>query len=133
MGTIDSGPVGISPSRRTSRNCRYRFFLPVDHAINRGIALANCTGAKVTGLTVLPPFHIFTAEYADRTLGAIARLARKEGIACQEVHVEHDFPYQAIINTAGSKGCDLLVMASHGRRGISAIVLGSETVKVLRR
>jgi nucleotide-binding universal stress UspA family protein len=47
------------------------------------------------------------------------------------IQVEHDHPYQAIIDTADSKGCDLVVMASHGRRGISAIVLGSETVKVL--
>lgn len=47
------------------------------------------------------------------------------------VHVEHEHPYQAIIDTAELKGCDLIVMASHGRHGISAIVLGSETVKVL--
>jgi nucleotide-binding universal stress UspA family protein len=45
--------------------------------------------------------------------------------------VEHEHPYRAIIDTAESKGCDLIVMASHGRHGISAIVLGSETVKVL--
>ena len=53
------------------------------------------------------------------------------GVACELVHVEHEHPYQAIIDTAGSKGCDLMVMASHGRRGIAAIVLGSETLKVL--
>jgi nucleotide-binding universal stress UspA family protein len=47
------------------------------------------------------------------------------------MHVEHDQPYLAIIETAARKSCDLIVMASHGRRGISAIVLGSETVKVL--
>jgi nucleotide-binding universal stress UspA family protein len=47
------------------------------------------------------------------------------------VHIEHEHPYQAIIDTAKTKGCDLIVMASHGRRGISAVVLGSETVKVL--
>jgi nucleotide-binding universal stress UspA family protein len=47
------------------------------------------------------------------------------------VHVEYPHPYQGIIDTATQKGCDLIVMASHGRRGISAIVLGSETVKVL--
>ena len=47
------------------------------------------------------------------------------------VQVEHEHPYQAIIDTGGSKGCDLIVMASHGRHGISAIVLGSETLKVL--
>ena len=47
------------------------------------------------------------------------------------ISVEDEHPYRAIIDTAKSKGCDLIVMASHGRHGISAIVLGSETVKVL--
>ena len=56
---------------------------------------------------------------------------RSTGVACEMVQVEHEHPYQAIIDTAESKGCDLIVMASHGRRGISALVLGSETVKVL--
>ncbi len=48
---------------------------------------------------------------------------------CDTVQIEDDRPYQAIIDTAGSKGCDLIVMASHGRQGISALLLGSETVK----
>jgi nucleotide-binding universal stress UspA family protein len=47
------------------------------------------------------------------------------------VQVEHDHPYLAIIDIAAKKSCDLIVMASHGRRGISAVVLGSETAKVL--
>jgi nucleotide-binding universal stress UspA family protein len=47
------------------------------------------------------------------------------------VRVEHERPYQAIIDTAKERGCDVIVMGSHGRRGLSAIVLGSETVKVL--
>jgi nucleotide-binding universal stress UspA family protein len=50
---------------------------------------------------------------------------------CEAVRVEHEHPHQAIIDSAGLKGCDLIVMASHGRRGISVIVLGSETIKVL--
>jgi nucleotide-binding universal stress UspA family protein len=53
------------------------------------------------------------------------------GVNCETVHVEHDHPYLAIIEMAAKKLCDLIVMASHGRRGISAIVLGSETSKVL--
>jgi len=52
-------------------------------------------------------------------------------VSCEMVHVEHEHPYQAIIDTAASKGCDLILMASHGRRGVAAVVLGSETVKVL--
>ena len=48
----------------------------------------------------------------------------------QPLH-EHEHPYLAIINTAASRGCDLIVMASHGRHGVAALVLGSETFKVL--
>ncbi|MGC1886029.1 MAG: universal stress protein [Stellaceae bacterium] len=51
------------------------------------------------------------------------------GVVCEIVHVEHEHLYKAIIDTAASKGCDPIVMASHGRHGISATVLGSETVK----
>ena len=102
-----------------------------EKAVNHGIALAKRIGAKVTVLTVVQPLHTFTAEYAEKTLGAAARLAEAAGVECEGVHVKHDFPYRAIIDTAASKGCDLIVMASHGRHGISALVLGSETVKVL--
>lgn len=117
-------------------------------AVQHGIALAERVGAKVTALTVLPPFHVFTTdtqmiedtsaqhqarmrEHAEKTLGAVARAAQAAGVACEIVHVGHEHPCQAIIDTAGSKSCGLIVMASHGRHGISAIVLGSETVKVL--
>jgi len=70
-------------------------------------------------------------EHAEKTLGAVAAAAQAAGVACETVQVEHEHPYRAIIHTADSKGCDLIVMASHGRHGVSAIVLGSETVKVL--
>ena len=50
---------------------------------------------------------------------------------CDVVKIESDSPYDAIINTADKSGCDLIAMASHGRRGVAAIVLGSETLKVL--
>ena len=117
-------------------------------AVQHGIALAKRIGAKTTVLTVLPPFHTFTTdaqmiedtpaeykarmqEHAGKTLGSVARAAQAAGVACEIVHVEHEHPYRAIIDTAVSKGCDLIVMASHGRHGVSAIILGSETVKVL--
>ena len=116
-------------------------------AVQHGIALAKQISAKVTALTVLPPFHTFTTDaqmiedtpdqykvrmqkHAEKTLGAVAS-GQAAGVACETVQVEHEHPYQAILDTAESKGCDLIVMASHGRHGISAIVLGSETVKVL--
>jgi nucleotide-binding universal stress UspA family protein len=56
-------------------------------------------------------------EHADKTLGAVADAARAAGVAYDTVYVEHEHPYQAIIETAKSKGCDLVVMASHGRHG----------------
>jgi nucleotide-binding universal stress UspA family protein len=117
-------------------------------AVEHGIDLAERIGAKVTVLTVLPPFHTFTTDtqmiedtpvqykarmqkQAANTLGAVTHAAQAAGVACEAVQVEHEHPYRAIIDTAELKGCDLIVMASHGRHGISAIVLGSETVKVL--
>jgi len=115
-------------------------------AIGHGIALARAVNAKVTGITVTTPFHILAMEpgmvtdtpeqykkhaiaLAAKYLGQIKEAA--SGVECDTVHVEHEQPYQAIINTASSRGCDLIVMASHGRRGLSALVVGSETVKVL--
>jgi nucleotide-binding universal stress UspA family protein len=117
-------------------------------AVQHGIALARRLGAKVTVLTVLAPFHTFTTnsqmiedtpaqykarmqERAEEILGTIARAAQVAGVACDSVQVEDEHPYRAIIDTAASKGCDLIVMASHGRHGISAIILGGETLKVL--
>ena len=110
-------------------------------AVQHGAALAKQIGAKVTTLTVLPPEMITSdremaeirkasmQKHTAEILGAVAM--QTAGVACETIQVEHEQPYQAIIDTADSKGCDLIVMASHGRRGISAIVLGSETVKVL--
>jgi nucleotide-binding universal stress UspA family protein len=117
-------------------------------AVAHGLALAERIGAKVVALTVSPPFHTFTSDtqmledtpaqyqermqqHADRTLGAVSRAALAASVACEAVHIEHEHPYRAIIDIAASKGCDLIVMASHGRHGISAVILGSETVKVL--
>ncbi len=68
---------------------------------------------------------------AKKTLNAAVGWAKSAGVACEAIQVEHEHPYQAIVATAKSKGCDLIVMASHGRHGMSALVLGSETVNVL--
>jgi nucleotide-binding universal stress UspA family protein len=117
-------------------------------AVEHGIALAKSLGAKVTVVTVTVPFHIFTLdplvvedtadqyrkrihEHAAKLLGSIANAAKSAGVACDTVHLENEHPYRAIIDAANSHGCDLITMASHGRRGVSALLLGSETVKVL--
>jgi nucleotide-binding universal stress UspA family protein len=119
-----------------------------DKAVHHGVALAKALGAKVTFVTATELFHVYTvdaaaysrmapiykeeaAAYASKTLGAAAATAKAAGVACDTVHVEDGIPYDAIIKTASGKDCDLILMASHGRRGLSAIVLGSETAKVL--
>lgn len=123
-----------------------------EKAIEHGIALAKSIKAKVTGLTVSMPFHMSSVafpvgplvpwetqnEYRERMegmctnyLGAVKNAATVAGVICDIVHVEHNQPYLAIIDMAARKLCDLIVMASHGRHGVSAIVLGSEAVKVL--
>jgi nucleotide-binding universal stress UspA family protein len=117
-------------------------------AIDHGAKLAKALNAKITILTVSEPFHIFAldptvvtgtpAEYKRRIADVTAQYLKTAkdtavtaGVTCDGVHVEHEQPYRAIIDTASKMGCDAIVMASHGRRGISAMVLGSETVKVL--
>jgi len=119
-----------------------------DKAVKNGIAFAKETNAKITVLTVAAPFHVFTfntqavedtqeeyrkrmQEHITKTLQVVTGAAKAAGVACETVHMEHEHPYQAIIDTAKAKDCDLIMMASHGRRGISAVVLGSETLKVL--
>jgi len=119
-----------------------------EKALRDGISLGKGIGAKVTVLTVTIPFHILTTDVemiedirpqynkrmeaqSAKILGAAANAAKAAGIECETVHAEHEHPYQAIIDTAISRGCDLIEMASHGRRGVSAILLGSETLKVL--
>ena len=117
-------------------------------AISQGVALAKSIGAKVVGLTVSAPFHTFALdpmmvsdtketykkdceELAAKYLGAVKSAAGAAGVPCEVAHVIADHPYEGIIDTAKTAGCDLVFMASHGRKGASALILGSETVKVL--
>lgn len=117
-------------------------------AVQHGIALAETCKAKVTAITVSAPFRPFMVEpnlvldsagqYREVVLAQtkhafdiVRHAAEKVGVVCELVHVEHDHPYQAIIDTVKVKRCDLIVMASHGRSGVSAILLGSVTTKVL--
>ena len=73
----------------------------------------------------------FAQKQARRFLSAIEVEAEVEKVECDIFHTISDSPYQAIIDAAKKKKCDLIVMASHGRRGLSALVLASETHKVL--
>jgi nucleotide-binding universal stress UspA family protein len=70
-------------------------------------------------------------ELAHAYLQVISKAAQEAGVACDVVYERNDSPYEAIIRVAEEKGCDLIMMASHGRRGVKAILIGSETQKVL--
>jgi nucleotide-binding universal stress UspA family protein len=117
-------------------------------AVRQGIRFAKSIGAKVTGLCVMPlqdPFFYQkrmpeeTLEEADRQskklaetyLASVAKEALETGVVCDVVYENSDFPYDAIIRVAEEKTCDLIMMASHGRRGVKALLVGSETQKVL--
>jgi nucleotide-binding universal stress UspA family protein len=119
-------------------------------AAKQAVKLAKTLGAKITGFYAAPDYsstyygdgYILRAPSAKAQAEESQRLARKclstieveagvEKVPCEVFHVISDSPYEAIIDAAKKKKCDLIVMASHGRRGLSAMVLGSETQKVL--
>jgi len=70
-------------------------------------------------------------EFAKGYLSTIEKIAREAGVVCDVIYERNDSPYEGIIRVAEQKGCDLIMMASHGRRGVGALLLGSETQKVL--
>lgn len=120
-------------------------------AVDHGLELAKSIGAKVTAVIVEAPFNVFDVpasrtlqisrefehhgqlakEHATKVLDDVVSAAKRVGLNCDTVQIEHEQPYQAIIKTAADKGCDVIVMASHGRSGMTAVVLGSVTNKVL--
>ena len=116
------------------------------------VQLARETGGRLTALHVIPSF--FPTDYLDgasaypqlysrddykrgteaaakRMLDRVARQAAQAKVPCDLVYKTGDAAWKVIIATAKSKRCDLIVMASHGRRGIEAVLLGSEATKVL--
>jgi nucleotide-binding universal stress UspA family protein len=119
-----------------------------ERAVLAGVSFAREIGAKVIGLTVTPEFHTFTYKtemleatedefnastqrQAAKNLAVISDGASTAGVPCDVVQVTSDEPWAAILQVAKDRGCDLIIMASHGRRGIKALILGSETQKVL--
>ncbi len=131
-----------------------RILIPTDgsvfseRAIRHGVDLAKAVGADVVAIHVVQPLHIGTPralipadlaatvrdqlhKIAEENLAAVEKAAREAGVAVDTVRERGDHPWEAILQTANQKGCDLIVMASHGRHGLGAMVLGSETQKVL--
>ena len=117
-------------------------------AIQKGIQFAKGINAEVTGFHVIPPFHVFSLQMerlgdtkeqyerqskdqAEQFLGVIKKAAEKAGVRCNSDYVTSGHPYEMIIKAAEKKGCDLIMMASHGRRGLQGLLIGSETHKVL--
>ena len=119
-------------------------------AIKQAVRFAKEQKARVTGLYVAPPYNsrviedgamfnfVSPRQYeamvsatARKHLKAIETAAAAAGAPCRTLHVLSDFPYDEIVRTARRRKCDLVYMASHGRRGISRLLLGSQTSKVL--
>jgi nucleotide-binding universal stress UspA family protein len=117
-------------------------------ALLYGVEIARENKSRLTVLTVRPPYVVgsidmigviggqdeFEAEtrrYADNALEQAKMAAQAAGVPIETVQAIGDQPYREIIECAHANRCDLIVMASHGRRGVSALLLGSETVKVL--
>jgi len=118
-------------------------------AVRMAMELAKLHRARITGIHVIPDYHLLIAyegafdpvteerieeEAKSRAEGYLAFVrngAKEAGVPCETVCETSDHPYEAILKTAESRGCDLIVMTSHGRKGLVAVLLGSETRKVL--
>jgi nucleotide-binding universal stress UspA family protein len=133
-----------------------RILVPTDgselagKAVTQAIVLARTHGASIVALHVFPrlpgahhsaaapllkqlegDYELHQREQSRDILNAVAKEAAAAGVAAEELVVESDDVYARIIEAAKKFDCDLICMASHGRRGMAAVVLGSETHKVL--
>ncbi len=116
--------------------------------IRQTMAFARDAKARVTVVHVQQEFQVFTIQpemladtreqyrrdsqqQSQRYLDQALREAKELGVACDTLLVESEQPYEAITQAAKDHGCDLICMASHGRRGVKGLLLGSETQKVL--
>jgi nucleotide-binding universal stress UspA family protein len=117
-------------------------------AIQKGVQLAKSMKAKITGISVMPEqkYYLYQTDItvqvkeeaakqhklqANRNLSVIEKATKDAGVPCETLCEISDYPYETIIRVAEKKGCDLIMMASHGRRGVKGLLLGSETQKVL--
>jgi nucleotide-binding universal stress UspA family protein len=130
-----------------------RILVPTDgsdisgKAIQAAIGIAKLTGASLYAISVkepfpysaisemqpVPPQEFYDAQerIAAARVKEVVDAATAAGVACQSYTVEALHPWEAMLDHARQQGCDLVVMASHGRRGLAALLLGSETQRVL--
>lgn len=122
-----------------------------EKAVLRGIELAKLCGAKVTGIHVMPDYRLLVASgdldtpgvdenmeeqgraQAELFLSFVQRSADAAGVPCETVIAQGQHPYDAIVDTANSRGCDLIVMTARHRTGLLALMMGSEASRVLHR
>lgn len=119
-------------------------------AIREAVAFAKSNGARIMGFYAAPNYSVQvygdfvpsdfvtpqefakqTKRTAEQYLGVIQKAADAAGVRCKTMHVASDTPWKAIVKAAQDNKCDLIFMASHGRRGLAGLLLGSETTKVL--
>ena len=119
------------------------------HAVRTGVELAKVHKARIIGIHVIPDYHLLIAyegafdpvteerieqeakARADKYLAFVRSAAEEAGVTCDTICETSDHPYDAILKTADARKCDLIVMTSHGRKGLAGVLLGSETRKVL--
>ena len=118
--------------------------------VRRAVSFAREAGARITAFYAKPEFPVtyygegvlidttspdrfaeLAESQAQEILGFVENLCKDAGVECNKLSLTSDIPYEAIIDAATQSGCDLIFMASHGHRGLSALLLGSETNKVL--
>ncbi len=118
--------------------------------VKKAVGFARETGAKITFFYARPDYPVafygegalidpttpekfaeMAEKQAQEILAATQKMATDAGVTSAITATTSDVPYEAIINAATANGCDLIFMASHGRRGLSGLLLGSETQKVL--
>lgn len=117
-------------------------------AVNQGLGLAKALGAKVTVVTVtelwvaiapgeigmafpVDEYEKGAADHAARVLAAATATAKSLATTCDPLHVKDRYPADGILEAANAKGADLIVMASHGRRGVSRVLIGSQANRVM--
>ena len=116
----------------------------------RAVSFAREAGASITAFYAKPEYPVtyygegalidsttpeqfaeLAEQQAQQVIGFVDNLCQEAGVPCNTLTLTCDVPYEAIIEAATQSGCDLIFMASHGRRGFSGLLLGSETNKVL--